>query len=125
MKKVICNSIGSTHACVGCGASVAHDHDSCEPCPINKEARCTAVVRNQTDVIMDFILDYTIMLKQSPELQEQLRVRIRNAQRIAFREGVDARDKSIIEFDEHEIIQQFNAEYLNRIPIPEIDENII
>lgn len=51
MNKVICNSIGSTHACNGCGAAKEHDHDSCEPCPINKEAKCVEVERRPDMII--------------------------------------------------------------------------
>jgi len=40
MGNVICNSIGTTNLCNGCGASVPHYHFSCEPCPINKTAKC-------------------------------------------------------------------------------------
>ena len=45
MEKKICNSIGSTHLCNGCGASVPHT--GCEPCPLNKEAKCVAVKLNE------------------------------------------------------------------------------
>lgn len=40
MKKVICNSIGSTRICKGCGAAKPHDLGSCEPCPVNENAKC-------------------------------------------------------------------------------------
>jgi len=42
--KVICNSIGSTHLCNECGASMLHNKQGCEPCPINKEAKCVEPV---------------------------------------------------------------------------------
>ena len=38
--KVICNCAGQDPECKNCGASKPHDNDSCEPCPIIKEARC-------------------------------------------------------------------------------------
>src|SRR4051812_41130146 len=47
MSDVICNSIGSTHLCDGCGAATPHYFISCEPCPVNKEAKCVPV--NQAD----------------------------------------------------------------------------
>jgi peptide deformylase len=40
MKKVICNSIGLTEECKNCGASKFHSAGSCEPCPINENAKC-------------------------------------------------------------------------------------
>lgn len=40
MEKVICNSIGSHKMCTGCGASVPHDPDHCEPCPAVLSAMC-------------------------------------------------------------------------------------
>jgi hypothetical protein len=41
MHKVICNSIGSIpHLCNGCGAASPHYNTHCEPCPVNKNARC-------------------------------------------------------------------------------------
>lgn len=43
MEKVICNSIGSCHLCAGCGASVPHHHDHCEPCPVNENAKCLPI----------------------------------------------------------------------------------
>lgn len=43
MSKVICNSIGSTHLCNGCGAAKPHYRMSCEPCPANDQAKCIEV----------------------------------------------------------------------------------
>ena len=43
MCKVICDSIGSTHLCDGCGASKIHNGNYCEPCPANGKAKCMIV----------------------------------------------------------------------------------
>jgi len=40
MHLVICNSVGSTALCNGCGAAELHYHNSCEACPINSLAKC-------------------------------------------------------------------------------------
>jgi hypothetical protein len=41
MQKVICNAIGSVPGlCNGCGAASLHYKTYCEPCPVNKNARC-------------------------------------------------------------------------------------
>lgn len=43
-KEVICNSIGSAgHLCTECGAAKPHNKQGCEPCPVNKEAKCIPV----------------------------------------------------------------------------------
>lgn len=44
---VICDSIGSVeHLCKGCGAAKPHidSQASCEPCPVNPDARCIPVI---------------------------------------------------------------------------------
>ena len=43
MCKVLCNSIGSTHLCDGCGASKPQNYRFCEPCPANNSAKCLIV----------------------------------------------------------------------------------
>ncbi len=45
MTKVICNSVGQCELCIECGASIIHDHDSCEPCPVLKEAKCLPAIK--------------------------------------------------------------------------------
>lgn len=49
MKKVICNRIGSTHLCEGCGAAIPHYNTSCEPCPVNEHAQCIEVFEDDYD----------------------------------------------------------------------------
>jgi hypothetical protein len=46
--KVICNCAGQNPECKNCGASKPHDNDSCEPCPIIKEARCVPCGQHKT-----------------------------------------------------------------------------
>lgn len=47
MERKICDSIGSIELCDGCGAAKPHNPTYCEPCPVNKEARCKeAAVKN-------------------------------------------------------------------------------
>lgn len=41
--EVICNSIGSEGCDPQCGARKRHDCGCCEPCPINKQARCLPI----------------------------------------------------------------------------------
>jgi hypothetical protein len=41
--KSICNSIGTTDLCFGCGASHIHYSECCEKCPSNDKAKCNLV----------------------------------------------------------------------------------
>lgn len=45
--KVICNAISSCHLCDGCGAANYHDKMGCEPCSVNKEAKCVPVIKEE------------------------------------------------------------------------------
>jgi len=47
MNKVICNSIGSPGCDHLCGARKPHYHDSCEPCPWIKDAKCIEIEDNK------------------------------------------------------------------------------
>lgn len=66
MSDVICNSIGSTPHCKGCGASVPHYHLGCEQCPVNPNAKCIPVesinkdseTPSEVDSVSDEFIDF-------------------------------------------------------------------
>lgn len=41
--KVICKNAGLHDLCIDCGARVPHDHEYCEPCPIDDTAVCVPI----------------------------------------------------------------------------------
>lgn len=53
MSKVICNSVGKSDLCNGCGAAKPHYPVCCEPCPVVATAKCVDVVFNDGPV--DFV----------------------------------------------------------------------
>jgi hypothetical protein len=69
MEKVICSSVGSLELCQGCGAARPHWNTACEPCPINKNARCVPAGQKNEIKGQKLLLMIRKLIKKIAEIQ--------------------------------------------------------